>query len=151
MLPLLMAHPHRDVMPHAYVVMHHTTHCQHCGAIHSHAALYAKTHLRSQHGLGKYVTNLRALYADAPQYNLPIEHTLAKPDFIAFCQDCYAGMSLAHLPPPPQTEPHARDALLATDLVRNSPQHPDIDRAAKPRATKSRAHKPVVTTDDLAL
>lgn len=99
--PIHLADPHKDILPHAYVILSHSQHCKCCGSLHKWSELYAETHLRSRLGTG-YVTNLRPLY-DGPQYNLPIKRIEREPKTIAFCHECH-DPQLVHLPAPPQPE-----------------------------------------------
>jgi hypothetical protein len=145
MIPITLADPHRDAIPHSYVVWHKPQVCRNCGLTHFSHEVFAKTHLRSQLHASKYVTNLRP--CAAPQYNLPVEVLQAPATPIPFCAACAATVDLTTFPaaPTPATHNIAAD-LRATDLVRNSPQHPDIEPVAKPKRAR-----PAVTTDDLAL
>lgn len=123
MLPIVMTDPHRDVLPHSYVVRKLAQHCKNCGSLHEYSELYSKTHLRSQWG-HKYVTNLRRLHTP-PEYNLRVEILETATEEVAFCHECFATVSLRHLPPIPMPEgPDLRTQLLATKLVQNSPVEP---------------------------
>lgn len=105
-LPIYLADPHAQVLPHAYVCMTHSQRCLNCALTHKWSTLYAKTHMRSTLGAGKYITNLRPL--TRPEYNLPIETIQATETTTPFCHQCAATVTLSHLPPLPITEPAAR-------------------------------------------
>jgi hypothetical protein len=97
--PITLADAHSGVPPHRYVIMQRSQHCQTCNATHNWSELFALTHLRSQLGKGKYITNLRPL--DAPRYNLPIERRPAATIVeVPFCHAC-PSISLDSLPDPP--------------------------------------------------
>jgi hypothetical protein len=137
-VPITSADPHREVVPHSYVVWHKPQHCKTCGTTHSHSELYAKTHIRSQLGIGKYITNLRPL--DTPKYNLPVEIIQAPPTEVAFCAECYDRVDLKALPSPPASVPRYPSVIGFGG--HDAPKKPDDRRGREHRS---------VTTDDLAL
>lgn len=105
--PITMAPPHRDVLPHAYVIRVRQQLCKCCGALSQFSELYAKTHLRSQLGVGKYITNLRPLMPEGPLYDLPIEREFFPPTETPFCHNCHEP-SLHDLPQLPPQPDHLR-------------------------------------------
>lgn len=102
-LPILAAPAHADILPTAYVLHIHSQKCLGCGTLHEHPALYAKTHLRSRTGAGRYVINLRPLIR--PEFNLPIQTLRAATTEIPFCQECVRDDMLTHLPIPAPVAP----------------------------------------------
>lgn len=104
-LPLYLAPAETGPIPHTYVLHRHSQLCRNCATLHEWSAVYAKTHLRSRTGMGKYITNLRPV--EKPEYNLPIEILIAAPGSIPFCLECVNAPDsnpLGHLPPPPKPE-----------------------------------------------
>jgi len=108
-LPKVLADPHKDILPHRYVVHVRRQICTHCQSMHEYSELYAKTHMRSQWG-HKYVTNLRPL--DQPKYDLPIEVVNLEIQKVPLCHECVSQTMLSHLPTPPV--PDAPPLRLAT-------------------------------------
>lgn len=142
-LPITMAHAHRDVLPHAYVIRVRQQRCKCCNALSQFSELYAKTHLRSQLGLGKYITNLRPLMPEGPLYDLPIERELFPVTEIPFCHNCNHP-TLHDLPPLPQPPDHLRIVGAPNDP--KSPAKGGSTATATKTATATRS-KP--TKDDL--
>jgi len=105
-LPLTMSDPHEGIIPHEYVVITRSQHCECCKSDHTWSELYAMTHIRPHLGLGKYISNLRRI--ERPKYRLPIRQIPAKrAEIIPFCHACYFP-SLMHtytLLDPPPTDP----------------------------------------------
>lgn len=100
--PITLSDPTKDVIPHAYTIVKQSQHCKGCGTLHEWSELYAKSHLRSQLNAGKYVTNLRPIRDPREiQYNLPIEVAIRDMQIIPFCHECFKGVTLSHLLPPP--------------------------------------------------
>jgi len=89
-----------DISPHKYLIIHRSQHCQCCRATNEWSETFGLYHLRPNMGIGKYITNLRAV--SEPKWNVPIETQDAKPTSIPFCHRCHEP-SLAHsgLPTPP--------------------------------------------------
>ncbi len=125
MLPITLAPAHADVAPHTYVLHRRSQHCSNCGTLHEYSQCYAKTHLRSRTGAGKYVTNLRPL--DSPQFNLPIEVMTAPAERVPFCCECFTAISLAHLPLPPQND---------TQRITGGPQHATEPSTKRPKTAQ---------------
>lgn len=105
--PILMAAPHADVAPHAYVRMRYTQCCNNCQHVIEYTRLFAKTRLRSTLGNG-WVMNMRVL-DEPPKYNLPVLLQNAEPEMLPICVHCPAdalASAMAQLPavPPPPTE-----------------------------------------------
>lgn len=147
-IPIHLAPPDRDIVPHSYVIHLHSQLCR-CGSLHEHSELYAKTHLRrtdGDHWGRKYVTNLRPIHKpEEVQYNLPIETIKLDVKRIPFCHECYGPATLTHLPPPPAQDtrkPH--ETLSTSTLLRNSPLHQDLE----PKKTKP-SKKQTFTLDDI--
>lgn len=101
MTPITLSDPHKGVLPHAYVILIRSQRCLCCHSVHRWSETYAKTHLKAQMGMGKYVTNLRPL--DRPQYNLPIHRIVKEQVTVPFCHACNEP-SLVGLPPLPIPE-----------------------------------------------
>lgn len=91
-----------DISPHKYIIIERPQLCKCCGSQHSWSEVFGLYHLRSQLGVGKYITNLRAV--SEPKWDVPIEMQKAKPTVLPFCHKCHEP-SLAHsgLPKPPPT------------------------------------------------
>ena len=104
--PIHMASADSGPVPHKYLVLAREQQCACCGSIHRWSELYALTHLRPTMGMGKLISNLRALVW--PKYRLPIEQRkAAKIEHIPFCHSCFQP-SLANTPnllDPPVVEP----------------------------------------------
>lgn len=133
-LPVLLSDPHKDIAPHAYVVMVHQTRCLNCHTTGTLCATYARTNLKSQWG-HKYITNLRPLKGP-PRYNLPIEIRNAPIETIPFCSSCPDPAAIVRgLPYPPVENPRP--------VVVSSVSSPEVPKRPKaPAASKT-------TTDDL--
>jgi hypothetical protein len=126
--PVTLADPHKDVIPHSYVVITRTTSCANCGATCTQSDLYAKTNLRYTPAR-KYATNLRPL--QKPEYNLPVQINPTPLTTIPFCHAC-----------PDPTAP-------LRDLPYPPASVPEIIGAASETASQSEKKRKETTTDDL--
>jgi len=131
MLPITLAAD--GPAPHSYVIHRHTNRCAACNHFEQWSAVYAKTHLRSTSGKS-YVTNLRPV--TQIEWNVPIEVIHAKSTTTPLCFACADSYPIARHPKPPLPDSQPARDLENTDLVRNSPLHPDIN-SPTPRKTKT--------------
>lgn len=146
-LPITMSDPHKDVLPHSYVVWRKSQFCINCGSRHDFAELYSKTHLKSRLGMDKSpVTNLRRL--DKPRYNLPVERIEGKTEVIPFCHMCYISVDLTDLPNLPASDPQAGATLTNMDVVRNTPQR-EGDPSPKPEPRPKAGARKEMGLDDI--
>lgn len=98
--------------PTSYMVLRQSQRCRGCGRTHEWTEVYAKTNLRPQMDMGRYVTNLRPVNSPADvSWNLPIEYQDRPTHEIPFCHACHSTTKLTHLPSPPP--PQARSAILS--------------------------------------
>lgn len=133
--PLYLADPHKDAIPHTYVVQVDSFNCLNCRASHSSCEVFARTWLRGQ--WGKPYSNLRPMKGDIPRYNLPIEVIHRQPNTVPFCHECPSPMDVVkNLPyPPPETKTTIGAGFTKTEDPKKPP-------------TKT-SKKPITTTDDL--
>lgn len=128
--PIHLAPASTAPAPTSYIVIRQSQQCRGCGNLHQFTEIYAKTNLRPQMGLGKYVTNLRPIHSiHDVTWNLPIELHERPIHEIPFCHECYKTANLSHLPSPPAPEP--RGATIVNSLAGTAGT-----AAAKPKAPK---------------
>jgi len=136
--PIRPVDPTRGLAPHAYVVQKTTQICVCCSTTHHSSTIYAKTHIKSNLGLGKSITNLRPLPHPTSLYNLPIELIFLPHTTIPFCHECASHASLAHYP-------SARiDPSTARTPINSTPQP-----ITKPNLHQSPLRRKAPTMDDL--
>lgn len=133
MLPICLA-PQADVPPHSYVLVKHLQVCLHCQSQHEWSEPYSKTFLRSRWER-KYVTNLRPIRSPADvQYNLPIGVICREPTRVPFCHECFASVTLSHLPSPPK--PEDKSTIIGTSSpAEGGTVTRSVTRSAKPKPT----------------
>ena len=132
--PVLLADPHKDVVPTSYVIQVTTSQCVACGHIGQSCETYARTWMKGQ--WGKPFSNMRPL--DKPKYKLPIERIMRPIVRVPFCDHCQNPNSVLEcLEYPPAPAP--------SKTIVGSAQAPD--KPTKPTVVKTKRDK--VTTDDL--
>lgn len=138
--PLLLADPHRDVLPHAYVIQVTTAQCLSCGHIGQACETFARTWLKGQ--WGKPFSNLRPLDGP-PKYRLPIERIMRPKLSIPFCDHCLdPDKTVESLPYPPKPMPLKTVVGMTPDTT------PTGVGVTKPTGAK-KTSKMSASTDDL--
>jgi len=136
--PLLLADPHKDVLPHSYVMQVTTSQCSSCGHIGQSCETFAKTWMKGQ--WGKPFPNLRPLNGP-PKYRLPIERVTRAKFSIPFCDHCLdPNKVVENLPYPPTPAPLKTVVGMTQDGTLTAAPKP-----AKPKTAGSKS----TSTDDL--
>lgn len=122
---LLTSQPETEVYPRCYVIVAKSQRCACCFTTHEWTEVYAETSYKGRWGQ-RLVTQLHAVAWPSRLYNLPIEHRVAKPQFIPMCHACNEP-NLDHFdrPPVPQEatgKPLWAQTLEPAPLAR--PKHP---------------------------
>jgi len=135
--PIFSSDPHKDVIPHTYVVQVSTFKCLNCSSSSSSCEVFARTWFKGQ--WGKPFSNLRPIKGEQPKYNLPIEILHKQTDAVPFCHSCPNPSTItSKLPyPPAATQTVTGASFGASD---KTPTEPPKHKEPK---------KPRITTDDL--
>src|SRR5262245_12639677 len=129
--PITASDAHEGIVPHLYLIMRRSQHCECCGATHTWSELYAQTFMRANWGYGKPIVNLRKLDSP-PKYNLPIELRSTPPVMIPFCHSCNEP-TLSHANPPLlEPPPGAKVVIGASTLSQVEPRE-----RTKPKSSTS--------------